>query len=182
MPVFISLLRGINVMGNKVILMADLKKVFEKLGFLEVKTYIQSGNVVFAEQKKSAPELEDLIRFAIKTRFKFEVNVLVLGLDELEGIVQKNPFGKNKLKSGERIYFTILSRVPSKEKSAELLKIDGAGDDIKLIGKTVYVLCRKGYANSVFNNNFIEKILKVNATTRNLETSQKLVEIGKEIG
>ncbi len=179
MPVFVSLLRGINVMGNKVILMADLKKLFEKLGFLIVTTYIQSGNVVFADEKKSAKELEATIKDAIKRRFKFDVEVLVLELSELEKIVSKNPFDGGKLKTGERIYFTILSQIPLKEKIVELLKIESAGDEIKLIGKTVYVLCRKGYANSVFNNNFIEKILMVNATTRNLETTEKLVEIGK---
>lgn len=177
--VYIALLRGINVGGSKVILMADLKKVFEKAGFAHVKTYIQSGNVVFSSEKENSSELEETIRSAVKSRFKFEVEVLVLMLDELEDTIRSNPFAENKLKSGERIYLTILSQEPVKERIPELHKIKSNSDGFEMIGRTVYVLCRKGYAKSAFNNNSIEKALKVNGTTRNLETMKKLVAIGK---
>lgn len=168
-------------MGRKIILMADLKKVYEKSGFSEVKTYIQSGNVVFTSQKKSVSELEEMIKAAIKNRFKFDVEILVLGLDELAEIVKKNPFSEYKLKTGERIYFTILSGKPAKEKVAELTMMKNSIDDFEIIGRTVYLLCRKGYAKSAFGNNFIEKILKAHGTTRNIETMKKLVEIGKSL-
>lgn len=179
MPVYISLLRGINVGGGKVILMADLKEVFEKAEFAQVKTYIQSGNVVFSSEKEKSSELEEMIKSAIKSRFKFEVEVLVLMLDELENIIRKNPFAGDRLKIGERIYLTILSQKPAKERISDLHKIKNNSDGLEMIGRTVYVLCRKGYAKSPFNNNSIEKVLKVNGTTRNLETMKKLVEIGK---
>ncbi len=181
MTVYISLLRGINVMGNKVILMADLKKLFEKSGFSNVTTYIQSGNVVFADEKKKTKELEACIKDAIKRRFKFDVEVLVLELGELEKIVSRNPFDEGKLKTGERIYFTILSGKPSKEKAAGLTRIKNSTDDFRLIDRTVYVLCRKGYSETAYGNNLIEKVLGVNATTRNLETTKKLAEIGKKL-
>jgi uncharacterized protein (DUF1697 family) len=180
-PVYIALLRGINVGGSKVILMADLKKAFEKLDFSKVQTYIQSGNVVFASEKKSTAELENAIKTAIKSRFKFEVEVLVLGLDELERIVMKNPFDENKLKTGERIYFTILSQKASKEKTIALHAVKSSVDEFEIAERTVYVLCRKGYAKSAFNNGSIEKILKIIATSRNLETMKKLVKIGKGV-
>ncbi len=181
MPVYFSLLRGINVGGNKVVLMNDLKKMFEKLGFSKVKTFIQSGNVVFLTRKKSSSELEEIIKAAIKERFKFEVGVLVLALDELEEIVDKNPFDKTKLKTGELIYLTVLSKEPAKEKVGELIKIKNSIDSFEVIDRTVYLLCRKGYTKSAFNNNSIEKILKVSATTRNIDTMTKLLELGRAI-
>ncbi|HUI29827.1 MAG TPA: DUF1697 domain-containing protein [Candidatus Acidoferrales bacterium] len=181
MPVYISLLRGINVGGNKIILMDDLAELFEKLEFSEVRTYIQSGNVVFAYRKKTASQLEEMIKAAVKTQFKFDIEVLVLNLEDLGDIIEENPFKGNKPKAGERIYLTILSQTPLSEKVAELRKIKSPNDDFEIIGRTVYVLCRKGYAKSVFNNNSIEKTLKVLATSRNLETMKKLVEIGKAI-
>jgi uncharacterized protein (DUF1697 family) len=177
--VYIALLRGINVGGNKVILMADLKKVFEESGFSNVKTYIQSGNIAFASEKENTTELGETIKAAIKDRFKFDVGVLVLGLDELEKIVKKNPFNENKLKADERIYLTILSKKPAKDKVPGLYRIRSDTDESELIDRAVYVLCRKGYSKSPFNNNSIERVLQVYATSRNLETMKKLVEIGK---
>lgn len=179
MPVYISLIRGINVGGSKVILMADLKKVFENSGFSEVKTYIQSGNVVFRSEKKNPQELEDIIKGAIKVSFKFEVGVAVISLDELEKMIEKNPYHKVKLKGGERIYLTVLSGKPVKQNVAALHSTKKGDDEVELIDRTAYVLCRKGYTKSPFNNNAIEKLLGVSATTRNLETMMKLVEIGK---
>ena len=181
MPIYISLLRGINVGGSKIVLMDDLKKAFEKSGFSEVETYIQSGNVIFISEKKTMSELEGLIKAAIKSKFDFDVGILVLELDELQEIIRKNPFGKDKLRAGEKIYFTILSEKPSKDKIAELHKTKSPVDDFEIINKTVYVFCRKGYTKSPFNNNSVEKVLRVNGTTRNLETMKKLVEIGKAI-
>lgn len=179
--VYIALLRGINVGGNKVILMADLKKTFENLGFSGVTTYIQSGNVVFVGDGKSAQEFEGEIKDAIKLRFKFDVEVLVLEFGDLERIISNNPFGKRKLGTGERIYFTILSSKPGKEKVGEIYKIKNDVDEIKVIDKTVYVLCRKGYAKSLYNNGAIEKVLGLKATSRNLETMNKLVDLGRNL-
>lgn len=179
--VYIALLRGINVGGNKVVLMADLRKTFENLGFSEVTTYIQSGNVVFVGNGKSTKEFEGEIRDAVKRRFKFDVEVLVLELTDLEDIISKNPFGERRLKEGERIYFTILSGKPVKEKVTELYKIKNDVDEIEVIDKTAYVLCRMGYAKSLYNNGAIEKVLGLKATSRNLETMNKLVDLGKNI-
>ncbi len=180
MPVYISLLRGINVGGQKTILMADLKVLFEKLGYSNLHTYIQSGNVVFTSEKEKAHDLETQIKTAIKSRFKFDVEALVLELSDLEKIVASNPFDGKKLAERERIYLTVLSRKPVREKVAELVGMRNDIDDFEVIDRTVYLLCRNGYAKSAFNNNTIEKVLNVTATTRNLETMKKLVEMGRE--
>ena len=179
--VYIALLRGINVGGQKTILMADLKAMFVKLGFLNVGSYIQSGNIVFSGEKESKQKLENAIRNAIKDRFKLDVEVLVLGLPDLERIVARTPYHNKSLAVGERIYLTVLSKKPTKENVAKLIEMKNSIDDFDVIEKTVYLLCRKGYAKSTFNNNTIEKVLNATATTRNLETMTKLVEMGRAI-
>jgi len=187
MGVYVSLLRGINVGGSKVILMDDLKKVFEKLGFSKVKTLIQSGNVVFVAEKKNPSMLQEMIRDGIRNRFKFDVEVLVFSLDEFEKIVEKNPFDERKLKSSGRIHLTMLFEKPHKERVAAFYEAknnvpkESVSDDFEVIGSTVYTLCRNGWAKSPFSGSVILKFLKVDATTRNLDTMKKLVEIGKNI-
>jgi len=187
MAVYIALLRGVNVGGSKVILMADLKKVFENAAFAKVKTYIQSGNVVFVSEKKNVNEIENTIKEATKSRFKFDIEVIVLSLSGLEKIVAKNPFNEKKLEKGERIYFTMLLKKPWSENIAEFYKTKkdvtkkSVGDDFEIIDRAVYTLCRHGWSNSPFNSNAVVKYLKVDTTARNLETMKKLVEMGKTI-
>jgi uncharacterized protein (DUF1697 family) len=186
--VYIALLRGVNVGGSKVILMADLKRIFEKLGFANVKTYIQSGNVVFSSAKRRTIEIEGSIKAAIDRRFGFDIGATVLGVDELEKMIKVNPFGEDKLKSGGRVHLTLLLGKPSKEKMdavAELrensLKNSHDGDDLEIIDRSIYVLCRNGWAKSPFNSSVTEKILKVDTTSRNLETMKKLAGMGRSL-
>ena len=184
--VYVALLRGINVGGNKIVLMDDLKRLFEKLKFTEVRTYIQSGNVVFVSKKAEPSELAKAIKDGIKHEFKFDVEVVVLELSELKKMIARNPFDDEKLKAGGRVYLTLLLRIPLREKIAEFyemkngaIKKTNPADDFEIIEGTVYVLCRNGWSKSPFNSSVTEKILKVETTSRNIETMQKLVEIGK---
>ena len=181
MNVYIALLRGINVGGRKVILMADLKRVFENLGFPKVTTYIQSGNVIFRSEKKSELELENRINSGIKRSFHFDVKVIVKDLNEIAEIVRRNPFQEKELKPGEKIYFTLLYQKPANERITDLNKTRNDIDGFQVIDRTVYILCRKGYGKTLYNKNFIEKVLKVDATSRNLETMKKLTEIGNSL-
>ena len=81
MKKFIALLRGINVSGQKKIKMSDLKLLFEDLGFQNVETYIQSGNVIFSSKEKSIKKLESKISSGIKSKYGFDVPVLVINPD-----------------------------------------------------------------------------------------------------
>ncbi|MBI2797944.1 DUF1697 domain-containing protein [Candidatus Saccharibacteria bacterium] len=88
--VFVALLRGINVGGNNKVEMAKLKAVFESLGFTEVKTYINSGNVVFADSKDK-PNKEQLIEKAIKQEFGYSVPVVIRTQAAIEMLLNKVP-------------------------------------------------------------------------------------------
>ncbi len=186
MPVYISLLRGINVGGNKIILMDDLRKLYEKLRLTNVTTYIQSGNVAFVAKKKDPNELGKLIKDGVRESFKFDVGVIVLELYQLDRLIAGNPFSDERVRRGGRIYFTFLLQAPAKEKTNELngmkvklAKTSRSEDDFEIIGRTIYVLCRNGWSKSPFNSSVTEKVLRVETTSRNLETIEKLAEIGR---
>lgn len=116
MQTYIALLRGINVGGKAKLKMADLKLLFEDLGFKDVATYIQSGNVVFAAENGIG--LEEKISKEIKSKFGFEVPVLVKTAAEIDTILKDCPFEKDKK---EASYFVLLKTPPQKElvKAAE---------------------------------------------------------------
>ena len=172
MPLFISLLRGINVSGQKMIKMADLKVLYEQLGFTKVQTYIQSGNVVFESQKKNITVLEQLIFNKIQTHYGFEVPNLILAPKELEEALKNNPFQKY-----EKMYFTFLNELPRKENIKAITNIYFNNEFFEINQKVVYFYCPNGYGNAKMNNNFFENKLKVIATTRNLNTVKKLLEM-----
>src|SRR5690242_634275 len=97
MQTFISILRGINVSGQKKILMADLKIFFESLHFKDIATYIQSGNVVFkSDSKNTDQQLAKKIEKAISAKYHFEVPVIIRTSAELKNTISQNPFTKEK--------------------------------------------------------------------------------------
>lgn len=97
MAKYISILRGINVGGNRKILMADLKTLFEKIGFWDVQTYIQSGNVIFnAKNVQTNTEIGEVIQLAISERYGFDVPVIIRTAEEMVVSIANNPFWKEK--------------------------------------------------------------------------------------
>lgn len=167
-------LRGINVSGQKKILMKDLQSLLETGGFSEVVTYIQSGNLV-VNSVHSLKETESLIHQIIKDHYSFDVHVLTLQPDYLKQVLADCPFPEENLKEGDRLYFTFLSDLPSEERIIKLDSFKSDADEIRLSGKVVYIYIRGSYGNTLFSNNFIESKLKVSATTRNLETVKKMI-------
>lgn len=169
---YIALLRGINVSGKNKILMADLKKLFEDLGFSNPKTYIQTGNVIFNSSINN-DELKTIIENGIKNSFDLNIKVIIKAEEQINEVLKKNPFVQD-LEKNERVYITLLAKKPSDEKIEKLNSLSNNVDEFKVIEDVVYILCRKGFAESLFSNNFLEKSLVVDSTTRNLDTMNKL--------
>lgn len=144
--------------------MKDLQALCQNLGFTEVQTYIQSGNIVFnCEQDKST--IKDTIQTAIKKHYNFDVPVLVIPHAHIKTILKNNLSNRPV----EQLYFTLLSQNPSKD-----IDITTAKDDTIIVTPTcVYVDC-VAYGKTKFSNTFLEKHLGVNATTRNYNTLLKL--------
>lgn len=176
---YVTLLRGINISGQKLIRMVDLKQMFEDLGLQNVQTYLQTGNVLFTNPELTIQELKDSIEQKIQARFNFDVPVLVLPLADIAQIMQQNPFRERNLEPGDGLYYTLLYQPPKPEHIQTLEScLSKTEDEIHISAQCAYLLCRKGYGRALLNNNFIENKLKLQATTRNLATMTKLLEVG----
>jgi uncharacterized protein (DUF1697 family) len=180
MPTYIALLRGINVSGQKPVPMAELKTLFEKLGFKGAKTLIQTGNVVFSSPKAGKDAIVKILEAGILKHFSFDVSVILRTLGEMEAALAKNPYGKRKLAENEKVYISFLARAPDKADVKAFEAVSDEKDEFIVTQSEVYILVRDGYGKSRFSNNFVEKKLKVAATTRNLETTGKLIAMGGE--
>lgn len=180
MNTYIALLRGINVSGQKKIKMAELKAMFENIGFTSVVTYIQSGNVIFSSEDKDIKQIELSIYNAIKSDFNFEVPVLVITNQLLKKIHENNPYF-HRIENGEilanKMYFTMLKDMSSSETINTLNTSTYAPEEFVITKEVVYFHAINGYGKTKLNNNFFEKKLKCRATTRNLKTVQKLLEL-----
>lgn len=179
MTIYIAFLRGINVSGQKKIKMADLRQQLTECGFSEVRTYIQSGNLALRADAQPG-DLERALSDCIAQHYGWEVPVVVRTADELKKILADIPF-KGKKYLLERIYFALLSDAPNPEAIEILAGADFAPEEVVVKGKTVYLYSPMGAGKSKLNNNFIERKLKVNATTRNLNTMQKMIALCEEL-
>lgn len=112
MQTYIAILRGINVSGKNMIKMPELQTLFEASGFKKVKTYIQSGNLVFEATAKNLNEIEKLVEEKISERFGLKVPVLVKTKSEVENILQNNPFIKSGGIDVSKLHVTFLSKEP----------------------------------------------------------------------
>lgn len=174
---YISLLRGINVGGKKKILMADLKLLYESLGFTNVKTYIQSGNVIFDSNDGATNELSaKKIEQKITDKYGFEVPVFVKTIKELEEINAMFPFSETDHLNPRKTYVTLLNEKPSRESIQILQTIDLSPDEYLIFDRVLFWYCVDSYTSKL-SNNFFENKLKVVGTTRNWKTMNKLVEI-----
>ncbi len=172
MPSFASLLRGINVSGHKKIPMAGLKTLYEELGFTKVKTYIQSGNVVFETDQQDVSLIRQLIESKIEATYGFDVTVLIRTADELRQVASTNPF-----ETIEDVYVTFLAEEPSPEKWANLKSLDPGTERMELKNKELYLQFPDGYGKAKLSNPFVESKLKVRGTTRNWRTINEILRL-----
>lgn len=181
MTTYISILRGINVGGQKMIKMEALRKTYTELGFRNVTTYVQSGNVIFTEAIDDPYDLERKISAQIEKDFGFEVQVMVLTMDKLKLIINNNPFSKEPDKDEAYLHVTFLSSTPSPYDKALIESRRENGEEISFSDEAVYLYCPNGYGRTKLNNNFLETKLKVEATTRNWRTTKELLKIAEQI-
>ena len=182
MQKYVSILRGINVSGSKIIKMDALKKMYESLKFKNTKTYIQSGNVVFESSEQNTQKLATLIASAIKKEFTYDVPVIVLNANELNEILAANPFVTRANVDPKFMHVTVLAEEPLKELLDKIIPGNFGEDEFAIIHKAVYLYCSAGYGNTKLNNTFFENKLKVNATTRNWKTMNELKRLLEEMG
>ena len=173
MQTYIVLLRGINVGGHRKVPMADLRELLFNLNFLDVKTYIQSGNVVLNSNDNSKT-VRSKIENAISSHFGFTVVVIVKSPIEFQDIFNASPFSKEEK---EKSYFMLLDANPNKDIVSELSELTYENETFKITENCIYFFSSVGYGRTKFNANYFEKKLGVNASARNYKTMLKLLEM-----
>ena len=184
MTTYIALLRGINVGGNRIIKMAELKNALEALGLKDVKTYIQSGNVLFRSDD-DAINIQDKIEKEINRFWGFDVPVVLRSARELEQLINNCPFSDEEIKTAEQasgkesLYISFMVNAPSPEKILSLKPYENDNESYHVIGREVFLLFRDSIRNSKVANNLHR--LDAHSTVRNSKTVKKLLELAKEM-
>ncbi len=181
MATYISIVRGINVSGHKLIKMDALRQLCTNLGFQKVHTYIQSGNIIFQYKKTNPQILEKKIANAITEKFAFDVPVLVKEFDEFKQIVTSNPFVADKTKDVTHLHITFLASKPDLVHVNKMNDVQYLPDEFHLHNNAVYLYCPNGYSNTKLTNGFLENKLKTTATTRNWKTTNELINLADKI-
>jgi uncharacterized protein (DUF1697 family) len=181
MQTYISMLRGINVSGRNILKMEALRDMYIKLNFSEIKTYIQSGNVVFNFKSSNTKAIEKLINNQLKNDFELEVPVIVKSAQEIKLISNSNPFLIHRQEDITKLHVTFLSDEPNKNAIEPRQSNINTTDEFIIVSNVVYLFCPNGYGNTKLTNTFFENKLKVTATTRNWKTIMQLVEMSKQL-
>ncbi|TIO10424.1 DUF1697 domain-containing protein [Mesorhizobium sp.] len=172
---FIALFSGINVGGNRIVRMAELRAFFEQLGFTDVATYVQSGNVVFRSTKGGAATLTKQLEAAFERKWGFHSRIMVRDLGWFERLVAQNPYPEV---AGEptKLHAFALERAPTADEIARLAEKCTGPERFKIKDDVLYLHAPEGLGKSVFAN-LIPRTLKVPGTARNWRTVLALLEM-----
>ncbi|HVN58614.1 MAG TPA: DUF1697 domain-containing protein [Bacteroidales bacterium] len=169
------LLRGINVSGKNMIRMDDLAGLFRGLGFENVSTYLQSGNVIFSHGgQMPAQQIATIIFSAISEEMGLEVPVIIRSRQEISNILINNPFINRDNLGMDRLYVTMAQFTPSEKHLSDLSSLSFTPERIEIQGKDIYFYSPDGYGRAKLNNNYLEKKAGVTCTTRNWKTIMAL--------
>jgi uncharacterized protein (DUF1697 family) len=172
-PRYVALLRSVNVAGHGRIAMDELRASFDALGYADVTTYIQTGNVLFSTGSRSESALAAAIEQRLAEDFGNAPAVLIRSVADLRRVGVSSPYAKAGADKA-RHHVTFLATLPSKA-ALQALKLPPSGrDELVVDGKEVYVHTPDGYANTKYTGTFLERRLGVVSTTRNWNTVTKL--------
>ena len=174
MPVYVAMLRGINVGGHHLIKMDRLRASCEALGFKQVKTYIQSGNIVFTAANTSPGALSKKIEAEILAEFGFSINVICRTAGELERTISKNPFVSQPGIDTEKLHVAFLSDAPASSAIQKLSQLTLEPDLSRCLEREVHLYFPNGFSKSSLWKHPLDRVLSVQATTRNWKTVNTL--------
>ena len=180
MGIFIALLRGINVSGQKIIKMATLREQLSSWGFEDVETYIQSGNLLLKSSMDNK-EVKAVIQQGIRKQYGFEVPTLVLDIENLERMIENQPFPEHYTADPKKFYLTFLGEKPNPDHVSEVKTFSFPPEEFAFGDGVVYFYSPDPYGKSKMSNSFFEKKLKVFTTSRNWKTANILLEKAKKL-
>ncbi|MCC6158160.1 MAG: DUF1697 domain-containing protein [Deltaproteobacteria bacterium] len=169
---YVALLRGINVGGKNVLPMKELARLFADAGAADVRTYIQSGNVVFRAGAKVVATLASRVGDAIRREFGFDSPVILRSADELRLALERNPFANE---DSERLHFMFMRDEPAPERVAKLDPHRSPPDRFAVRGREVYLHLPGGAGKSKPTNAYFDATLATIGTIRNMRTVIALI-------
>jgi len=179
--IYLSLLRGVNL-GKRRISMEKLRAVYESIGLEEVRTLLQSGNVLFRSNARSVPALKEKIEHAIRTEFGFHSEVFLRTPEDLRAVIGASPFaGRNGLHPG-KLAVTFLARPPDAAARERLSQLQGIPEELFTGDRELYIYYPNGMGRPVLTPVMLDKALgKISTTTRNWNTVTKLLSMAEEM-
>ena len=180
MTTHLALLRGINVSGHNMIKMDALKTSLENIGFQNVVTYIQSGNVFVDTEEENAAAVGFKIKQEIFKVFGHEVPVVVIGSADLEACFKNNPFLKEKEIDTKKLYVAFISTTLQSTSMNDLKISQFKPDEASIDGNKIFIKYAVGAGKTRFDQKYIEKKLNVTATIRNWNTVTQLLKMYEE--
>ncbi|MGB6475599.1 MAG: DUF1697 domain-containing protein [Candidatus Sulfotelmatobacter sp.] len=177
MPVYVALLRGINLGPHKRMHMERLRESFSAAGCEQVQTYIQSGNVVFATPRVAPAALCQKLEERILRDFGFPAPVVARTREEMTKVMKKNPFLKKPGADGAKLHVIFLAQPPAAEALQALQGLTTLPDESRCMGREIYLYLPNGMGKSSLMNNAVERRWLKGATTRNWNTVTKLYEM-----
>lgn len=177
MTTYIAFLRGINVGGKNRLSMLELVGIFQALGYENVQTYIQSGNVVFSSNEKIGAKETAKIRAGILEKIGFEPSVMILSQKQLQDAVFHNPFPSNE---GKALHFFFLESHSTQSNLKRLTALKNASEEYAIDDKVFYLYAPAGIGRSKLASS-VERTLGVALTARNWNTVSKLASMAKKV-
>ena len=174
---YVALLRGINVGGYHKVPMVTLRETLENMGFQQVKTLLNTGNVVFEAKQEDEKELAESIAVQLKSTFGFPVPVIIRTTNEIRELVAANPFNGINVTKATRLYTTFLSDTPKSNLSLPYTSPDESFKIISITHQTVFSVLDIDKSGSVDAMKILEKEFGKNITTRNWNTVVKIAQM-----
>jgi uncharacterized protein (DUF1697 family) len=176
MKTYVALLRAINVGGKNKLPMAELSQMFARAGCERVRTYIQSGNVVFGASPKSVAGVCQEVREGIRKRFRIEVPLVWRAADEMQAVLRENPYAK-RARMEDAVSVMFLADRPEAARLKALDPERSPGDEYIVRGREIYLWLPNGMGRSKLTNAYFDSKLATVSTARNWRTVLKLVEM-----
>ena len=181
MQTWILLLQGINVSGQKRMAMAALQSILADLGFINPRTYIQSGNAVFSSTVSNRSDLSRRIAAGIVSRFGYETPVFLRTAEDFARVIQENPFLTGRQLDPGYLHVTFLSKPLTQKDLTSFAPPASLTDEFQPGIEEIFLFCPDGYGRTKLNNPFFERKLKLRVTTRNWNTILTLDRMAQEI-
>ena len=172
---YIAFLRAINV-GGHTVKMDALRRLFESLGFLNVETFIASGNVLFDTPSMDSGVLEKKIESKLREALGYDVATFIRTDAELKAIANFKAFAQSQLDAATAFNVAFLKESLDDKSNQKVMALHTTIDDFHVHGRELYWLCKKKQSDSTFSNAVLEKTIGRPSTIRGLTTIQKIAE------